>query len=286
MDLACGSGAGWDFAGVADAALGGAMIGYRDLCGSGLGLQVAGTAAITVLIGFGDREVIVDDAVGRRTSGGFVVGLPVEAMCVRSERAECVEVRLSPLRAYSLLGIAPTDLGRGAVGLEELWGSRVQRLRARLAESRSWDDRFALTKSFLTQGERPMRAPDPEVLSGWNRILRSHGQVRIGELAEDVGWSHKRLGARFESQIGLAPKRAAMLVRFRYAVDGLLAGRPAADVAIESGYTDQAHLCRDVSIFADRTPRALSAAYQPAISRYRYRAWGKFFQYRAEPAVR
>lgn len=286
MDLARGSEAGWDFAGVADAALGGAMIGYRDLSGSGLGLQVAGTAAITVLIGFGDREVIVDDAVGRRTSGGFVVGLPVEAMCVRSERAECVEVRLSPLRAYSLLGIAPTDLGRGAVGLEELWGSRAQRLRARLAESRSWDDRFALTKAFLTQGERPLRTPDPEVLAGWNRILRSHGRVRIGELAEDVGWSRKRLSARFESQIGLTPKRAAMLVRFRYAVDGLLAGRPAADVAIDSGYTDQAHLCRDVSIFADRTPRALSAAYQPAISQYRYRAWGKFFQDRAEPAVR
>ncbi len=262
------------------------MIGYRDLGGSGLGLQVAGAAAITVLIGFGEREVIVDDAVGRSISGGFVVGLPVEAMSVWSERAECVEVRLSPPGAYSLLGIAPTALGRGAVGLEELWGTRVGELRERLAESRTWDERFALTKSFLTQGERPMRLPDPEVLAGWHRILRSHGRVRIGELAEAAGWSHKRFGARFESQLGLTPKRAAMLVRFRYAVDGLLAGRPAAEVAVDSGYTDQAHLCRDVSIFADRTPRALSAAYEPAISRYRYRAWGKFFQDRAEATVR
>ncbi|WP_330231199.1 helix-turn-helix domain-containing protein [Nocardia sp. NBC_00508] len=273
---------GWDFAGPASAVpLGAAIIGYRDAGGAGLDLRVAGTAAITVLIEFGDRELIVDDAVGRRTLGGFVVGLPAEAMRVRGERAECIEVRLSPIQAYSLLGVSPTDLGRGVVGLEDLWGWRARRLREQLASTRTWDERFAVTKSFLAQCERPMRTTDPEVLASWNRILTSHGQVKIGELAESLGWSHKRLWARFESQIGLTPKRAAMLVRFRYAVDGLLAGRPAADVAVDCGYTDQAHLCRDVSIFADRTPGALRAHYLPTIARHRYRAWGRFFQYRA-----
>lgn len=256
------------------------MIGYRDVGGGGLDLRVAGTAAVTVVIGFGDQEVIVDDAVGRRRLGGFVVGLPIEAMRVRCRRAECVEVRLSPIQAYSLLGVSPADLGRGVVDLEDLWGARAVRLREQLADSRTWDERFALTKTFLAQCERPMRTPDAEVLAGWDRIVTSHGQLRIGELAESLGWSHKRLGARFESQIGLTPKRAAMLVRFRHAVDGLLAGRPIADVAVDSGYTDQAHLSRDVSIFADHTPGALTALYLPAISQHRHRAWGEFFQYR------
>ncbi|WP_378729946.1 helix-turn-helix domain-containing protein [Nocardia brasiliensis] len=279
--------AAWDFAGPAGAApLGAAIIGYRDVGGTGLDLRVAGTAAITVVIGFGDRELTVDDAVGRRTLGGFVVGLPIEAMRVRSERAECIEVRLSPIQAYSLLGVSPTHLGRGVVDVEDLWGSRVRRLRAELASTRTWDERFALTKSFLAQCDRPSRTPDPEVIASWNRILTSRGQVRIGELAESLGWSHKRLWARFESQIGLTPKRAAMLVRFRHAVDGLLAGRPAADVAVDCGYTDQAHLCRDVSIFADHTPGALTAHYLPAIAWHRYRAWGRFFQYRVGPVGR
>jgi AraC-like DNA-binding protein len=287
VDFGRESDVGWDFAGPADAVpLGAAIIGYRDAGGAGLDLRVAGTAAITVLIAFGDRELIVDDAVGRRALGGFVVGLPIEAMRVRSERAECIEVRLSPIQAYSLLGVSPTDLGRGVVALEDLWGPRARRLREQLAAARTWDERFALTKSFLAQCDRPMRTPDPEVLAGWNRILTSRGQVKNGELAECLGWSHKRLGARFETQIGLTPKRAAMLVRFRYAVDGLLAGRPAADVAADCGYTDQAHLCRDVSIFADHTPGALAAHYLPSITRHRYRAWGEFFQYRAGPVGR
>ncbi|MFI9511290.1 helix-turn-helix domain-containing protein [Nocardia sp. NPDC052566] len=281
------SGGGWDFAGPADdVPPGAAIIGYRDVGGAGLDLRVAGTTAVTVVIGFGDHEVIVDDATGRRTMDGFVVGLPAEAMRVRSERAACIEIRLSPIQAYPLLGIPPRDLDRGAVALEDVWGEPARRLREQLASTRTWDERFAVTKSFLAQRERPKRTPDPEVLASWHRILTSGGQLRIGALAESLGWSHKRLLTRFESQIGLTPKRAAMLARFRCAVDGLLAGRPAADVATACGYADQAHLCREVSMFADQTPGALTEHYMPTIARYRYRAWGKFIQYRAGSADR
>ncbi|WP_245717689.1 helix-turn-helix domain-containing protein [Nocardia jejuensis] len=280
----------WDFAGpVLAAPLDAAIIGYGDMGytgDSGLDLRVAGAAVVTVLIEFGERGLSVEDADGRRALGGFVAGLPVEPMHVRGERVRCVEVRMSPTRAYSMLGIAASDLGRGAVALEDLWGERARRLREQLAAGSTWDERFALTKTFLAQCERPTRTPDPEVLAGWSRILDSGGRVRIGELADSVGWSHKRLWSRFESQIGLTPKRAAMLVRFRSAVDGLVSGRPAADVALDCGYSDQAHLCRDVSAFAARTPGALRASYLPPIARYRHRAWGRFVQYAAVPPGR
>lgn len=271
--------AAWDFARSAGTGpAGAAIIGYRDVGGTGLDLWVAGTPQITVLIQFGGDDVVIDDADGQRSVTGFVAGLPIEAMRIRSARAECVEVRLSPIRAYSLLGVAPTDLGRGVVALEDLWGARARRLREQLAGADTWDERFTLTKSFLAQGDHPDRTLDPEVLAGWDRILATDGTVRIADLAESFGWSRKRLWSRFESQIGLTPKRAAMLVRFRHAVDGLLAGRPAADVAASCGYTDQAHLIRDVSIFADRTPRTLTTHYLPTIARHRHRAWGTFFQ--------
>ncbi|WP_227981264.1 helix-turn-helix domain-containing protein [Nocardia spumae] len=280
-------GGAWDFAGPGDSGSSGAgMIGYRDIGGAGLDLRVAGTTAITVVIGFGDRELIVDDAEGHKELGGFAVGLPVEAMRIRGERAECIEVRLPPARAYSLLGIPPAELGRGVVDLDDLWGGRALHLRERLGAARSWDERFAVTTAFLAQGDRPTRTLDPEVLAGWDRILTTRGRVRIGELAESLGWSAKRLSVRFESQIGLPPKRAAMLARFRHAVDGLLAGQPAADVAATCGYSDQAHLCRDMSLFTDHTPGALTAHYRPAIARDRYRAWGKFFQYGTGPLDR
>lgn len=279
-------GVGSDFAGPAEGGgVGAAILGFRTGEGQGLDLRVAAAPAVTVVIGFGDAGFVVDDAVGRQRLTGLVAGPALEAMRVRSERAECIEIRLSPVRAYSLLGVSPRDLGRGVQEWEELWGEPARRLRAELSAASDWDERFALTKSFLTRSDL-RREPDSEVIACWNDILAARGQVRVADLARSCGWSRKRLWSRFESQIGLTPKRAAMLVRFRCAVDGLLARRSAAEVAAEGGYADQAHLHRDVSIFAGSTPGVLATRYLPDIARYRHRAWGTFSQYSTVPLGR
>ncbi|WP_309056326.1 helix-turn-helix domain-containing protein, partial [Streptomyces sp.] len=69
-----------------------------------------------------------------------------------------------------------------------------------------------------------------------------------------------RLWARFRSQIGLTPKRAARLIRFDHAAHRLAAGHRAAVVAAESGYADQSHLHREVVAFAGVTPTAVATA--------------------------
>lgn len=281
-------GGGWDFASPSGLApLGGAaMIGYRNYDAAGLDMRVVGLPAVTALIGFGENDLLVDSTTGRQALNGFVCGLGSETMRIRAERAACIEVRLSPVQAYSLLGVGPGDLGRAVVGLDDLWGRRGRRLRERIADTPTWEQRFALARSFLVQRAESSRLPDPEVVASWSRIVGCRGQVTVGELAESSGWSRKRLWARFGAQIGLTPKRAAMLVRFRHAVEGLVAGRPAADVAVACGYTDQAHLSRDVASFAGVTPGAVAGETLSAVAKRRQRAWGTFFQYRAGPPGR
>ncbi|MFI6166319.1 hypothetical protein ACIBCN_05980 [Nocardia sp. NPDC051052] len=56
--------------------------------------------------------------------------------------------------------------------------------------------------------------------------------------------------------------------------------------ALTKSFFAQAHLCRDVSIFADRTPGALHADNLPVIALERYRAWGTFFQSPRRPIGR
>lgn len=94
----------------------------------------------------------------------------------------------------------------------------------------------------------------------WRRTLTGRGRVRVERLAEEVGWSRKRLSARFRSQLGITPKRAARLVRFDHAAHLLAAGHPAAGVATESGYADQSHLHREVKAFTGLTPTAVATA--------------------------
>jgi AraC-like DNA-binding protein len=90
--------------------------------------------------------------------------------------------------------------------------------------------------------------------------VSSRGQARVEDLADEVGWSRKRLWSRYRSQVGITPKRAAQLIRFDHAAHRLAAGQSAALVAAETGYADQSHLHRDCLSFAGVTPTALAVA--------------------------
>lgn len=83
--------------------------------------------------------------------------------------------------------------------------------------------------------------------------------MRVRDLAELTGWSRKRVWSRFTTQVGVTPKRAAMVVRFRCAFDLLVTGHSPADVAVACRYSDQSHLHRDVSAFSGITPGVLAA---------------------------
>lgn len=234
------------------------MAGFRDRMAGGLDMRVLPQPAVIVVIGLGAGPLTVESASGHRPLGGFVASLAPGPARIRGEGVECVEVALSPRAAYVLLGVSPLELEGSITGLEDLWGRHARLLREHLADTASWEERLALTDGFLRRraaGAPPMAA---EVAAAWGAIVAGRGRVRVGELAASCGWSRKRLWARFSSQVGLTPKRAAMLVRFDHAARALLAGERAGDVAVACGYADQPHLHRDVQALAGCTPGTLA----------------------------
>jgi AraC-like DNA-binding protein len=239
------------------------MAGFRDRGGGAAGHRVIAHPAVTLALDFGPGALIAADATGRQQRGSLVAGLGfgADALWVRGERFEAVQVRLSPIVAGALLDVAPGDLDGAVVPLDDVWGRESSRARERLHAASSWADRFAVTDALLADrwraaSERRGRSVDREVARAWDRIVRSRGRVRVEALAAEVGWSRRRLWARFQAQLGVAPKRAARLVRFDSAVHRLLAGEPAATVAADGGYADQAHFHREVVAFTGATPAA------------------------------
>lgn len=233
------------------------VAGFRDRAATGLDLRVIPQPIVTVVIELGDDALAVENPDGTRALRSFTAGLSPGAARIRGARVDCVEIQMSPVSAYSLLGVSLTDLDGGVFALEELWGRQEPLLREQLHGAREWDDRFALLHGFLARRHEPAPSMDPEVVVSWESIISRRGRVRVGDLAASCGWSRKRLWSRFTAQVGLTPKRAAMLVRFDRAVRGLSAGRDAAEVAVVCGYADQSHLHRDVLAFAGCTPGAL-----------------------------
>lgn len=234
------------------------MAGFRGAADTALDLPVVPYPQATLFVDFGDA-LLVDDASGRRQRGCIVVGLAPGSVRGYTRDAECLQIRLSPGVAHAVLG-ASSELGGSVATLEDLWGPQAVRFQERLREAASWEERFAIARDTLGRRSEAGRALDPEVAFTWRRMTYARGRTRIEQLADEVGWSRKRLWSRFRAQVGLTPKAAARLIRFDHAAHRLAAGHSAAAVASDGGFADQSHLSRDVKDYTGLTPATVAHA--------------------------
>lgn len=235
------------------------MAGFRQNVPARGDIAMVAHPSVTLVVDLTEGDGIVYDAHGRHQRGSFVAGLLPGQLRVGGWRGECLQIRLSPIAASAVLG-ASAELTGIVAALEDVWGRDAGQFEDRLRAAMSWDERFTIAADVLGRRLGARRSADPEVAHTWRRTLTSRGRVRVDGLADEVGWSRKRLWSRFRSQLGITPKRAAQLVRFDHAAHLLAAGHPAASVAADSGYADQSHLHREVKAIAGLTPSAVAAA--------------------------
>ena len=189
----------------------------------------------------------------------FVAGLHTTPSFVEGGGTwACVELRLTPLGAHRLIGMPMHELANTTLALEELLpGSGT--LTERLRETHSWVERFDLVEAFLVRRFAAAADPSPAIEWSWAQLQQSHGRVSIAGIAEELGWSHRRLISRFREQLGLTPKAVARVIRFDRAFRLLTGSTPPtlAAVAYDCGYFDQAHMNRDFRELAGMSPAAL-----------------------------
>jgi AraC-like DNA-binding protein len=197
----------------------------------------------------------------RRAHWAMLSGLGVDPAAVYQSGVEQgIQLELTPVGARVLFGLPAAAIRREIVPVDLLPGGGGG-LHERVASGCSWQHRFdaldAVLLSRLAHASASARLPDPGVRHAWDLVHRSGGAIRVGTLADQLGWSRRRLHERFDAEFGLAPKQAARLVRFgrarRLFTD---LGVPLAEVAARCGYADQAHLTRDWRALAGVTPTA------------------------------
>ena len=175
--------------------------------------------------------------------------------------AACVQINFTPLGARLALGLPMHELASRMVPLDDLAGDRPRRARgpARRLPRLGW---AAGAGRSLGRCARPGRARrDPGVAAALRTLGRTGGTARVAALADRLGWSRKRLVARFREEVGLPPKAVARILRFRRAERMAAAGRPDwADIAAACGYSDQSHLVREFRALAGAAPTAWAAA--------------------------
>jgi AraC-like DNA-binding protein len=164
--------------------------------------------------------------------------------------------RFTPAGPMAILGVPPGELANEVIDLDLLLGQSVERLRQRLIDAPSVEDRFRTLERFFCDRLDGRTSARPEVAYTLDRLFRSVGRTRMRTLATATGLSQKHLIHLFREQVGLAPKRYARIVRFNALLRQMAPEtRPDwADLAALYGFYDQAHFVRDFREFTGTTP--------------------------------
>jgi AraC-like DNA-binding protein len=214
---------------------------------------------VVVVLSFA-HEWVVDDA----SLTSFVGGLHDRQVTTEhAGRSYGIQIDLAPPAARALFRIPMHELAQRTVPLEDVLPDRT--LVERLADAPDWPGRFRLLDAVLARRFAEAEPAPREIEWAWRRLHETHGRLAIAALAQELGWSRKRIVARFREQVGLPPKTVARVMRFERARQLAAAStRPDwARIAAECGYYDQSHLTRDFRAVTGRPPATF---FQDAVS--------------------
>src|SRR5215472_7505784 len=168
--------------------------------------------------------------------------------------------------AAPFFGFPISELSGEVVELDLIWKREILALRDQLLETPSIDGKFDLLQAYLVRKAQSRLEPDRTV-SAALAALGSWPVVGLRDLSSHLGMSHKQLLARFDCRVGLTPKFTSRLIRFRRTLNAICEVPPSpdwADLAVDCGYYDQAHLIHEFQEFGSMTP----AEYQRGHSEY------------------
>ncbi|WKY45307.1 helix-turn-helix domain-containing protein [Eubacteriaceae bacterium ES2] len=92
------------------------------------------------------------------------------------------------------------------------------------------------------------------------RIIESKGQVRVGKLAKEVGYSERSINLKFIDYFGISPKVLNKIIRFQHVLFELNQNsrnsnqNSLINIAQDAGYFDQSHMYKDFNEFSSISP--------------------------------
>ncbi|MFI9311086.1 helix-turn-helix domain-containing protein [Streptomyces triculaminicus] len=177
-----------------------------------------------------------------------------------------VAILFTPPGFLTLLEVTPGDLSNRWAGVHDVLGYQAAELAERLFHAAPWANRFDVLNEFLLDRLTSARYLSDTAVQSWRELERASGRIRIDELADRSGHDRRSLEKLFHRHVGCPPKKAAKILRFREAFR-LICDRSRnenlAEIAAAAGYSDQAHLSRDVRELTGVTPGALRRQAAP-----------------------
>jgi len=190
-------------------------------------------------------------------SGPWVSGMVVPVV----PGARYYGVRFHPDSAGQVLGLDPQTLRERSQPGISLLGAWARDLLPEPGASVDFEAAAGLIERTLLPLCPQWPEPDRLARSAVVAIAGMGGDCGIESLAAELRVSPRTLHRRFRRATGLAPKEFARIVRLRHATVAALSPRARgwSALALDHGYSDQAHLAREFSALTGLTPEQLLA---------------------------
>jgi transcriptional regulator GlxA family with amidase domain len=158
---------------------------------------------------------------------------------------------MRPSASRRLLRFPAAEVTGRFVDLDSIFPS-ASRLREQLAAASNDRDRVAALERWLADAACVPSRPEVEAAVGL--VLQSGGRASIQSLTRIAGVSVRQIERQFREDVGLSPKLFSRIIRLQVALRRVRAGAPLPEVAVASGYCDQAHMTRDFRRLAAMSP--------------------------------
>jgi AraC-like DNA-binding protein len=195
----------------------------------------------------------IEDYVGHNFRFGVVAGMR-SGFYVKDipGPVRTVGALLEPGVAKLLFGVSAEELTNRHTSIEDLWGRSSIELWEQMQDVSELRRQLDLFELFLAQRLPQVYGIHPAIVHALSRFSAIDN---VGQIVEETGYSHRRFIEIFRRTVGLPPRLYYRVIRFQRALK--MAGEVHPNwinIALELGYSDQAHFNREFREFAGVSP--------------------------------
>ena len=165
-----------------------------------------------------------------------------------------------------------SELLNRSVPLCEVWGSAESARFARIADETTVSAQIKAMEAALIR-RMANAGPVDRATRAAIRWMAQRPNARVEQLSEWLGMSSRQLRRRFVISAGYGPKMFQCVLRFQLLLNEAHrtgARRTLADLAANAGYSDQAHMTREIQRFANRSPVSVLRSVSSTLSMVRF----------------
>jgi AraC-like DNA-binding protein len=163
-------------------------------------------------------------------------------------------------KAFPFYSFPMSELTNTVADADLIFGRGVHDLREQLLAAKSIDRIFRLVEAFLLHQACDAIHEDIStncIDYALSSIVNQPTIRWLHQLNEQIGYSQKHFIGLFRDQVGVTPKQYLKIMRFQKAIRAVENNEFIrwSQIALESGYYDQAHFINDFKLFSGFTPK-------------------------------